>query len=113
MTATPNAPVEIPAEPVPSDDHAHVLLDAISAFRRTIDGVKAPAETPWEDYDGADPAEDPKASREGYLRLLAEIEEHIGSVLNGTTPWGGTPAKHPLGDSALRTGLYTGDTELS
>lgn len=55
-------------------DHTHVLLDALGELQRNADAL-----APWAGYDGE---EDPKASREGYLALLAQAVDALTHAMD-------------------------------
>lgn len=65
--AAPNPPLMLDA------DHLHVLLDVLH--------VEPDAIEPWNDYT-ADPQVDPKASRDGWLKLRDEAKVALESALS-------------------------------
>lgn len=54
-------------------DHAHVLLDALSATGHLTETASA-------EYDG-DPANDPKLAPEGYAALRAEAASFLTTII--------------------------------
>lgn len=64
--------------PVLNEDHAHILLDAVNALRAEIDIT---GRQPWDDYDNDPGTDDPKLTREGYLKLLDEVQAFGSAVL--------------------------------
>jgi hypothetical protein len=65
-----------PGLPGLSADEGHVLLDVIGEYR------VPPKSLPWTEYYDSDPAEDPKASEEGWKALLASATAKITEVVS-------------------------------
>jgi len=60
--------------PLHRDDFVHVLLDGLLELQKRIDE----GERPWDAYETGN---DPKASEEGYLALLARTRTELEDTL--------------------------------
>lgn len=61
-----------------TEDHAHVLLDAVDIARNHVG--KSSLECPWRDYAVDD--SDPKTKEDTWRALLREAEAALGALLN-------------------------------